>query len=179
MDMLEPSSDPLRVFFAIWPTEPAARALHDWAGALATTTGGKVMPAQTIHLTLAFLGSVDSARVPAAIDAARQVSGRPTSLPIEQCRYWPRSRIVWVGPRETPVEVSELARSLAQALRRAGFALEKRAFAAHVTLLRKARGTRALPSPPAVSWPVDEFTLVRSVTASEGSRYEILARFAL
>ena len=99
MDMLEPSSDPLRVFFAIWPTEPAARALHDWAGALATTTGGKVMPAQTIHLTLAFLGSVDSARVPAAIDAARQVSGRPTSLPIERNQLIVAGAISgWTGP---------------------------------------------------------------------------------
>jgi 2'-5' RNA ligase len=58
--------------------------------------------------------------------------------------------------------------------------LESRAFHAHVTLIRRAREPGAeLPPPPRVDWPVDEFVLVRSALSREGSRYEVLERFAL
>ena len=100
-------------------------------------------------------------------------------LLIEQAAYWPHNRIVWVGPQRTPAPLARLARDLAKALRRADFALERRPFAAHVTLLRKARAPRALPALPRVDWPVTEFALVRSMLSNEGSAYEVLERFPL
>lgn len=171
--------DRLRLFFALWPPEPVARTLHEWASRLQATVGGRVMPAQTIHLTLAFLGSIESARFPAAVEAARTVAGPPHAVPIEQCRYWARSRILWVGPRAAPEPLLALAQELRAALEATGFELEARAFAAHVTLIRKARKARRPEAPPALSWPVEAFTLVRSVGTSEGPRYEVLERFAL
>jgi 2'-5' RNA ligase len=56
--------------------------------------------------------------------------------------------------------------------------LERRPFAAHVTLIRKARAAE-LPPLPALDWPVDEFLLVRSLVSSSGSTYEMLERFPL
>jgi len=75
--------------------------------------------------------------------------------------------------------MQQLARELGKALRRAEFNLERRPFAAHVTLIRKARAPRALPPLPSVDWPVDEFVLVRSLLSNEGSRYAVLERFPL
>ena len=75
--------------------------------------------------------------------------------------------------------MQQLARELAKALRHAGFALERRPFAAHVTLIRKARAPSTLPPLPQVDWPVNEFVLVRSILSSEGSRYAVLERFPL
>jgi 2'-5' RNA ligase len=93
--------------------------------------------------------------------------------------YWTHNRILWVGPQRTSAPMQRLARELGKALRRAGFALERRPFAAHVTLIRKLRAPRALPPLPRVEWPVDEFVLVRSVLSKEGPRYAVLERFAL
>ena len=72
-----------------------------------------------------------------------------------------------------------LAADLRSRLQEEGFEPEKRPFAVHVTLLRKARDPGELPPLPAVEWPVKEFVLVRSTLSAGGSSYEVLERFAL
>lgn len=169
----------LRLFFAAWPPAQAARALARWARDAERATAGRVTRAETIHLTLAFIGEVAAERAAQAIEAARSVRGRAHRLPIEQARYWRHNRIVWVGPNETPAPLAALAADLKSALGQAGFAPEERAFAAHITLIRKAREPRALPPLPEVDWRVDEFVLVRSALSNEGSSYETVERFPL
>ena len=162
----------MRLFFAIWPPPAAAAALETWARALQ----GRATPADKIHLTLAFLGEADAAR---AGRAARRVRGSAHRLPIERARYWQHNEIVWVGPAQTPPQLEELARALQLELYREEFILERRPFAAHVTLLRKAPRPETLPELPSLDWPVEEFTLVRSQVSSRGSSYEIVECFRL
>ena len=165
----------MRIFFALWPPPATARALAQWALEAQRETGGKPTDAAKIHLTLAFLGDADAQR---ALRAARAVQASPHSLPIEQASHWRGNGIVWAGPRATPAPLNALVEALGMALYREEFALERRPFAAHVTLIRKARGA-SLPPLPAVDWPVSEFLLVRSALSSAGSSYEPLERFAL
>ncbi len=157
----------MRLFFAIWPPRETALALERWARPLA----GRFTQAGKIHLTLAFLGEADAAR---ASGAARRVQEAAFDLPLEEARYWRHNQIVWAGPRETPAALSRLAGGLQIELYRESFILERRPFAAHVTLLRKA-AEQPLPPLPRVHWPVREFALVRSA----GGAYETLERFAL
>jgi 2'-5' RNA ligase len=162
----------VRLFFAAWPPAQTAVALHAWAGGLE----GRAVARENIHLTLAFLGEADPAK---AIAAAKRARGARHELPIEEARFWKKNQIVWVGPRELPPALDRLVKSLHLALYRAEFILERRPFAAHVTLLRKVRAPGALPPLPAVPWPVDEFQLMRSHISSRGPSYEPLARFPL
>jgi 2'-5' RNA ligase len=161
-----------RYFFALWPPQRTAAALADWAGGLE----GRRTPAEKMHLTLAFLGVVSPDK---ALAAARRVRGERHDLPIETAQYWKHNRIVWAGPRDTPTPLKGLAEALHLELYKAEYILERRPFAAHVTLLRSAPPPRELPPLPAVEWPVGEFTLVRSTTTAKGSTYEVIARFAL
>ncbi|HVB47019.1 MAG TPA: RNA 2',3'-cyclic phosphodiesterase [Burkholderiales bacterium] len=169
----------MRLFFALWPPAPAAAALARWAGETQRETGGRVTRPETIHLTLAFLGEVEDQRLQSALAAGQAVGGAPHSLPIDEARYWEHNRVVWVGPREMPAPLGALAGALRAELLREGFALEKRSFQAHVTLIRKARAPGALAPLPALAWPVEEFVLVRSELSSDGSDYEFVERFAL
>ena len=171
--------DKLRLFFAAWPDERAAAKLERWAREASRATGGRVTRAQTIHLTLAFLGEVPADRVPAAADAAGRVSVPAHAFVIEEARFWSHNRIVWAGPTELPAPLGELAAQLRRELQAEGFRLEARPFAAHVTLIRKAREPGALPPLPQITWPVTEFVLVCSTLAREGSRYEVIGRYAL
>lgn len=169
----------MRLFFALWPPAQAAQSLHAWAQEAARETRGRVTRAETIHLTLAFLGEVEESRSSSLKSIGQASVGKPHTLPIEQARWWAHNRIVWAGPNEIPMPLMELAKDLKSRLLGEGFPLESRAFAAHVTLIRKAREPRELPPLPAIDWPVDEFVLVRSVLSREGSSYEAIARFAL
>ena len=162
----------MRLFFALWPPPETAAALHEWSGAL----HGKATAAANIHLTLAFLGEADAGK---ATSAARRVRGKRHALPVEVARYVKRNEMVWVAPRETPPALEALVKALQLELYRDEFFLERRPFAAHVTLLRKAREPGVLPPLPAVRWPVDEFLLVQSRTSAGGPLYEPLERIAL
>ena len=165
----------MRIFFALWPPAPTARGLAEWAAAAQRSTGGRVTAEDKIHLTLAFLGDADPEK---ALRAASRVTGQPHALPMEEARYWRDNNIVWAGPRDTPPALAALHESLSRQLYREEFILERRPFAAHVTLIRKARAGR-LPALAALEWPVREFSLVRSSLSSRGSTYEVLKRFAL
>jgi RNA 2',3'-cyclic 3'-phosphodiesterase len=162
----------VRYFFALWPPAETARALEAWARMLQ----GRVTPADKIHLTLAFLGTVAPEK---AIGAARRVQRRPHELPLEKAQYWKHNRIVWAGPREIPPELKMLVQTLHLELYRAEYILERRPFAAHVTLLRSAQAPAELPPLPEVEWPVRELTLVQSANSAKGSVYEVVERFAL
>jgi RNA 2',3'-cyclic 3'-phosphodiesterase len=84
-----------------------------------------------------------------------------------------------VGPRDTPAALTDLVAALHLELFRAGFFLERRPFAAHISLVRKAQPPHSIAPLPALAWPVTEFTLVRSTVSASGSTYHILQRFPL
>jgi 2'-5' RNA ligase len=156
----------MRLFFACWPSAGTAAALARWAGEAGKACGGRPTRQALIHLTLSFLGDADPV---AARSLARGVRCAASSFALERSRYWAHNRIVWVGPAHTPPALAQLARALG----------EEREFRAHVTLIRDARRPRALSPPPALEWPVSEFTLVNSVLGPEGPSYEVLERYDL
>lgn len=166
----------MRLFFALWPPRETAQALGKWAAQVSAQSGGKATVTENIHLTLAFLGETEAQ---AAIAAARGVKGRRHELPIDAARYVKKNEMVWVAPAAMPPHLAALAAALHCALRDAGFTLEERPFAAHVTLIRRARMPKSIPPLPRVRWPIDEFVLVRSRTSPKGSTYEPVERFAL
>lgn len=156
----------MRLFFACWPPAGTAQALAAWAREAQRACGGRVARPENIHLTLAFLGDAEPALARARGAGVRLPA---SALCLGLAGHWAHNRIVWAGPQETPAPLAQLARALG----------ESRPFAAHVTLIRKARSPGPLPQLPALAWPVDHFTLVSSVLGRDGPSYEILERYAL
>lgn len=169
----------LRLFFALWPPEEIAQALHAWAAEAHAKTGGRITRAPTIHLTLAFLGDVPGDRVAALIDCARRVRGRPFDLKLDDGLWWEHNGIVWAGPRSLPEPLRDLAAQLDTVLQAGGFRTEKREFRAHISLVRRAENGGKLPALSPVEWRAEEFVLVRSALAAEGPTYATLSRFSL
>lgn len=138
------------------------------------------MRRDTLHLTLAFLGDVMATRVADAEAAAAKVTASAFTLDLDRLGYWKHNRIVWAGSVAVPPALTALAASLAEALRAAGFQLEERAFAAHVTLLRNAVCSPAASAlAAAIRWPAADFALVESHAGAGGSRYAVLRRWPL
>jgi 2'-5' RNA ligase len=158
------------MFFAVWPGARAAKELARVGEALAGLVGGRPMPAEKIHMTLAFLGSLDEERCAAAAAAAVTVRGAPIEMALDTVGSFRRAKVGWAAPAEPAPGLMELQAALAAALRGRGFELEERAFNPHATLVRKIE--RTVPRAPmaAVERRSQALTLVES---TGDGRYEV------
>lgn len=173
----EPS---LRLFFALWPPNEVAQALHQLARRMAGQSGGRVMARDTLHLTLAFLGQVHTRRL-AELRAAAEATPLPGAfdLTLDHLGYWRHKHLLWAGCTTPPTALATLARGLGETLRARGFSLEARPFHPHLTLLRKAAQPLAFEVPILPPWRVTELVLVSSRTTPQGPHYPRLERWAL
>lgn len=178
-DIESPKPETARLFFALWPDAPTIARLDKVARRLHEICGGRRTRAETIHLTLAFLGEVERVRIDELHLLAGEIRARAFTLRLTHSGWWRHNRIGWVAPDETPPELAQLVDDLKNGLGGAGFSLEARPFVPHITLLRKADcKNEALPD-EAIEWHAREFVLVRSVLGERGSSYEAVGRWPL
>lgn len=168
-----------RLFFALWPPAELSHELYQLAGnTLRDGACRRVMP-ENIHLTLAFLGSVNSSFRECAERTAAAIRAAPFALMLEKTGYWPKPGILWVGPGQTPQSLIQLVQDLNAGLASCGYEAEKRPYAAHLTLARKARPRQAIHPIESRAWEISQFHLVQSHTHADGARYEILRSWPL
>lgn len=172
-------ADSSRLFFALWPDARSRRQFERAAKILHRACGGKMTRSDSIHLTLAFLGAVDNSKIDSLKALAAEIRADAFDLAIDRSGYWKHNRIAWAGCSENSAQLSDLAGQLADKLRQAGYTLETRPFAAHVTLLRHADSPEILPEIVPFCWQVDRFSLVESVSTETGVRYRQLAGWGL
>lgn len=166
-----------RLFFALWPDAQTVRLLAQWRAAAHEHFGGRPMRADTLHLTLAFLGMVDGERIPALLQLLQADSGwLGGTLRLDHFGHFRGPRIVWAGSSGPVDWLERLRRNLWDALTALGFSEPDEPFRAHVSLLRKAGdGTLAtLPPPQPVTWEARELVLVGSAPRESGSYYTVL-----
>lgn len=163
----------MRLFFALWPDDGVRARLARWSRELRAVCGGRPTRPGNLHVTLAFLGSVDDKRIVEVERAAGEVAARASTLVLDQPGYWEHNRIVWAGASAVPPVLEEWVLELRNALARSRIGFDSKPFAAHVTLLRKAREPRTMPGLEPIRWEVDGFALLRS-QLQPGGGYEIL-----
>lgn len=168
-----------RLFFALWPPAELSGRLAALAASAKAVCGGRAMKRETLHLTLAFLGCVPADKAEKVLEVAAGIRGEPFQLVLDRVRCWGHNHIVWTGPSVMPPALAALAGQLAQGLGAAGFTLEKRAFAAHITLLRNARCAETPPDFKPITWQARDFVLVESRLSPQGAAYEIVGRWRL
>jgi 2'-5' RNA ligase len=166
------------VFFALVPPPELAQSLGTLARDVARRAHGRPVPAENVHLTLAFVGAWPHARLPALLDAGGRLGGVPIELRLDTLGGFRRAGVAWIGAATTS-PLAALAASLAAALASAGVALEDRPLAPHVTLARKCRGPYPDERVAPLAWTADAVTLLESHTRAEGARYRAIARWPL
>ena len=97
--------------------------------------------ASNIHLTLKFLGDVETARINRVLKAVERASTGISPFEVEVsgagCFPSPRSpRVLWVGIPVVPEALKHLYANIERELAREGFPREKRAFSPHLTIGR-------------------------------------------
>ena len=176
-----------RLFFALAPDAPGREALWRAASAGVAACGGRRIPPENLHLTLAFLGDVANERLAllqqlAAAAAARFSGAVALTLHLAWLEHWPRPQILCARAGEDSADAPRVF-ALAQALRvassAAGFAPDLKPFHAHVTVARKvARAADDRPLTP-VAWQCAQFALLASRTTAEGSVYSVVESYPL
>ena len=141
--------------------------------------GGRPVPPTNLHATLAFLGWVGEARMPAVLGAADAARAGQFLLHFRELAYWPRPQVLAAVAPQLPPAAQDLAAALYGQLTGAGFRLDARPWRAHVTLARKVSRPLAELVLPAVDWPVTDLSLVESVTDPAGACYQVLWRWPL
>ena len=165
----------MRLFFALWPGERLRRELEALAVGLAQRAQGKAVPAAKVHMTLAFLGEVPAARFPLAVDAASRVKGEAFAFALDEVGAFRSAHVAWIGSAAGHPALTALQAGLADELRREGFELESRPFAAHVTLARRTKHPIARQAVQPIAWRVHDFALVASDTGK--GIYEVKMSF--
>jgi 2'-5' RNA ligase len=189
-DPLEEASPPLRVraFFGLPVPEAHRAALAQYLAACADAAPRfRWTPADNLHLTVRFIGSVDLSIVDGIAD---RLSARPPAafeLELGDVSTFNRGeavRVVWLQVRSGVDAARELAAQVEAECAPAGLAPETRTFQPHLTLARaRARQGAALPpltpAPQLPPWRAEELVLYRSHLGRSGSVYEPLRTIRL
>jgi 2'-5' RNA ligase len=183
-----------RLFVAAWLSEEARREASAMLERLREHEGSvRWVGPENLHVTLAFLGDVDEARLPDVVERiARALDGtEPFATRLGGLGAFPSRgdvRVVWVGLEEGTKELAALASRIERTLVAGGYlAPSERPFAAHVTLGRpkEARGFGRLRellaslSFASNAQRLEEVTLAESRLTPRGAQYEAIARVRL
>jgi 2'-5' RNA ligase len=179
----------MRLFVAVVPPQ---EALDHVAAALAPLRDEAIRwtVVDSWHVTLAFYGELDDARVADLTGRLGRAAARHPSGELAFAgagRF--DGRVLWIGCRGDTDRVRRLARSVGAAGRRAGADVdEQRRFRAHLTVARSSRPVDLRPYVAALAgyagptWPVTQIALIRSQLGAGDDRrakYETLATFDL
>lgn len=168
-----------RVFFALWPEISARRALYALAKECQSKCNAHLMHADTLHMTLQFIGEVPHARLPLLIQAADRVVAPPFKLALERLSFWAHNHIVYAAPNTEVPALCQLVIALQQELTAEGFLFAGGKFNPHVTLLRHVKHVMEPQNITPIMWQADEFVLVESVVTNQRAHYQVLHKWPL
>lgn len=189
-ELEEEDPRPLRVraFFGLPVPDPPRGQLSRFIGACADIAPEfRWTPAENLHLTIRFIGTVSRTVVEGIADAlaARRLEAFDVELgDVGTFGRGRAARVVWLGLRVGAEEAALVAARVEEECVRAGLPSEERAFTAHLTLARaRPRGGARLPElPPAPrlqQWRADQLLLYSSHLTRSGALYEPLRSTAL
>lgn len=157
--------------------------------------GARPVRMEGAHLTLKFLGDVESHRVADALDAMRRAAARsaPFALRSGEFGAFPNAdapRVLWLGADGDLTALRRLRDGMEDCMASAGFPRDRRPFAPHITAARigdrasaadrkrvieAARAVRLKP----VEFTVERVSLMRSHRRPDGAVYVRLGEAAL
>jgi len=160
-----------RLFLALWPNDAVRDRLRAWRDAWTWPRGAAPVHTDKLHVTLHFLGSQPTARLPELLDGLA-VPFSPFNLQLGRAALW-HNGIAVLEPHSEPQGLLDLHARLSDALQALGLTPEARTYRPHVTMARRANGAGVPASGPAIDWAITHYALVES----RQGRYTVLREY--
>jgi len=154
-------------------------------------TAGRLVAAENMHLTLAFLDDQPEAALQALHQALSEISAQPLQMTFHGLDSYggKRPRVLAAEVQKTS-ELAHLRDRVRSACRQAGIELSRERFRPHVTLARFPRHLEAGQVEKVARFlseaagfrlecEVEAFALFQSTLAPDGARYDVLAEYPL
>jgi 2'-5' RNA ligase len=194
----------MRIFVALDIDDAIRERIHLFMdGVRGFAPDARWVRAESLHLTLKFIGEQPADAVEQIKQALSGIQGEAVAMSFRGYGFFPTvkaARVFWVGIESGP-SLASLAKAVDEATARLGVPKEDRPFSAHLTLARSGGGSGtprwekgdgpnrnfqrlqeklgALPTPEFGTMTAREFFLYESQLGRGGSRYTKIARFAL
>ncbi|HEV2814099.1 MAG TPA: RNA 2',3'-cyclic phosphodiesterase [Solirubrobacteraceae bacterium] len=175
----------MRLFVALDLPPRAVRALAGFASA-AARDGLRLVPAESLHVTLAFLGHRPEEDAEAVAGALEGVPAAPVRLRLGAPAWLPPRRpgVLAVDLVDCDGACARMQSAVSATLVDLGvFTPERRAFRPHVTVARVRKGARVDRDVPEIAdagtFAATSVTLYRSLLSPKGASYHALTRTPL
>lgn len=137
------------------------------------------MAADSLHMTLLFLGEIKRTRLLQLMQTADKVSVPPFGFVLDRLSFWQHNKIAYAALQLEAPALHQLASVLKQEILAAGFLFNSNQFTPHVTLLRNVKHVLERQTITPVTWWVDSFVLVESVMTEQRAIYHVLQKWPL
>ena len=137
------------------------------------------MRAETLHMTLQFIGNIRRSELPKLLAAASNVAAPSFTLALQKIAFWKHNRIAYATLKNHAPILDELVSALKAQLAAEGVIYADSKFSPHVTLMRNVEHTLPTQDFAAIEWSIDSFVLVESKLTDQGAHYKILQRWPL
>lgn len=168
-----------RLFFALWPDAKQRNTIDQARQSLVYPRPARAVTTANLHLTLHFIGNTSETMMICMDQQARLINLPGFDLTLDHFGYFRKPKIIWLGLADTPAGLTQLHQQLGSNLSACGFQAEKRAFAPHVSLFRKANPEKPPALATTIQWQVNHFSMILSEPGPQGVRYRELQRYPL
>ena len=164
----------LRLFLALRLPDDTLDVLAAWQAE--HLRGGRVVPREHLHVTLAFLGSRPAAELRAIVDVLARAAAETAHVELEVERYRETRAVGMLVLADLTREATRLADRVGKDLEELGVRRrERRPWLPHVTVLRHRRRPGLAPPLPALGRVApSEAAAFLSRLHPTGARYEVL-----
>lgn len=167
-----------RLFFALWPNETIREQLYQVA-LNATTDNDRLVKRSNLHLTLEFLGEVNSETQTSLIEQASNLTFQQFALRFNQLDWWKKPGILCLLAESVPDQLTQLVEAIKLLVNSEGLTSDQRTYKPHVTLARKVKQETTYINAININWSVKSFVLVQSTSTAEGVDYKVINEWPL
>lgn len=164
-----------KLFFALWPSDETRKQINRINQSI-KTSDLKIVKQENLHITLVFLGHVDTESEFLIRQRVKGVSVQPFVQHFDQLDFWRKPRILCLSTQQVHSQLLMLVDTLKRKAEQCGIKTEDRPYKPHITLARKAHKLIDIVA-LSIKWPVQAFCLVESCSTPDGVHYQVIQRW--